>query len=142
MADSAKNENQVELGGDELFTTAETIFVDSLASGLSIADSADKAGFSYMTGRRYHKRPEIKAAVRERSREAIQAGARVLSQRSHGAAQALADMAEDKKDANPARVAACKAVLEIGLRVVEIDGMQERLEAVEAQLAASAKAGT
>jgi hypothetical protein len=56
MADSAKNENQVELGGDELFTTAETIFVDSLASGLSIADSADKAGFSYMTGRRYHKR--------------------------------------------------------------------------------------
>jgi hypothetical protein len=66
----------------------------------------------------------------------------VLSQRSHGAAQALADMAEDKKDANPARVAACKAVLEIGLRVVEIDGMQERLEAVEAQLAASAKAGT
>lgn len=135
MADAAKNENEIEPEGEDGLTGAELIFAEAMAGGSSIRDAAKEAGFSYMTGRRYSKRPEIKSLVREKSKEAIAAGARVLSKRAHGAAQSLADMADGTQDANPARVAACKAVLEIGLRVIEIDGMQERLEAVEAELA-------
>ena len=141
MQETPQNTSKNEQDDGDLFTAPELIFIDSIAAGLSVQASAEKSGFSYMTGRRYYKRPDIKRAIRERAAEAVQAGGRVLSQRASGAAKSLADMAEEKTDANPARVAACKAVLEIGIRIVEIDGMADRLEAVEAQLAANAKAG-
>lgn len=142
MVGESKNANKSEQDGEDTFTVPELIFIDSIAEGLSVQASAEKAGFSYMTGRRYYKRTDIKRAIREKAKEFIQAGARVLSQRAASAATSLADMASNREDPNPARVSACKAVLEIGIKIVEIDGMAERLEAVEAQLAAQAKAGT
>jgi hypothetical protein len=95
-----------------------------------------------MTGRRYSRRPEIRHAIRERAKEAVHAGALTLSRGAADASAALVLMSRDKDEANMPQIVACKAVIEFSLKVIEIDGMAERLEAVEAQLAANAKAGT
>lgn len=120
-------------------TTDEITFVDAMSSGSSIADAARKAGFSYMTGRRYNRRLDIKAAIRERAKECVHAGALTLTRGAAAASKALVAMAEGTEDPHPARVSACKAVLEIGLKTIEYDEMVSRLEALEA-LAGKTKA--
>jgi len=121
--------------GDDAFNARELAFIEALAEGATIREASSIADVPYSTARRWRKRPDIQAAIRERAREAVQAGTLSLGQGAAEAARSLRAIAKGKEPAEGPRVTACRAILEIGLRVVEGEEVSERLAAIEARLA-------
>lgn len=105
------------------------------AEGSTLREASTATGIPYRTCRRYRRLPEVQARIRELAREAIQAGTLSLGQGAAGAAKSLRAIAEGKEAAEGPRVSACRSILEIGLRVVELDDVQEQLDDIKAQLA-------
>lgn len=125
----------------EAFTTQEAAFVDALASGKTIREAAKANGIAYNTARRWRRRPEIQAAIRELARDAVQSGTLALGQGARVAAKTLRAIASGKAQASGPRVTACRAILEIGLRVLEVEELEERVAALEAKLTANTRGG-
>jgi hypothetical protein len=117
--------------GDDVFNARELAFIERLAEGQTIREASAVAGVPYTTARRWRRRPEIQAAIRERAREAVEAGTLSLGQGASAAAKALRAIASGKKPAEGPRVTACRAILEIGLRVLEVDKLTDRVERLE-----------
>jgi phage terminase small subunit len=116
---------------DEALDARELALVEGIASGQTIREASTVAGVPYTTARRWRRRPEIQAAIRERAREAVEAGTLSLGQGASAAAKTLRAIASGKKPAEGPRVTACRAILEIGLRVLEVDKLTDRVERLE-----------
>ncbi len=117
--------------GDDVFNARELAFIEKLAEGQTIREASKGARVAYNTARRWRKRADVQAAIRERAREAVQAGTLSLGQGASVAAKALRAIASGKKPAEGPRVSACRAILEIGLRVLEVDKLTDRVERLE-----------
>jgi polyhydroxyalkanoate synthesis regulator phasin len=120
---------------DDAFDTRELALIEGIASGQTIREASTVAGVPYTTARRWRRRPEIQAAIRERAREAVEAGTLSLGQGASTAAKTLRQIASGEATAEGPRVTACRAILEIGLRVLEVDELTDRVERLEQQLA-------
>jgi hypothetical protein len=123
-------------GGEDAFDAKELAFIEAIAAGGSIKSAAELAGFAYTTARRLRRRPDVIQAVRALAREAIQAGTLSLGQGAADAAKSLRAIATGDEAAEGPRVSACRSILEIGLRVVELEDVQEQLDEIKSQLAA------
>jgi hypothetical protein len=66
----------------------------------------------------------------------VEAGTLSLGQGASTAAKTLRAIASGDAQAEGPRVTACRAILEIGLRVLEVEELTDRVERLEAQLAA------
>jgi hypothetical protein len=119
---------------DEALDARELALVEGIATGQTIREASTAAGVPYTTARRWRRRPEIQAAIRERAREAVEAGTLSLGQGASTAAKTLRQIASGEATAEGPRVTACRAILEIGLRVLEVDELTDRVERLEAQL--------
>jgi hypothetical protein len=120
--------------GTDALNAKQTALVEALAAGMSLIEASTATGIAYRTCRRWRRRPEIKSAIREHARDAVQAGTLALGQGASTAAQTLRAIAAGKEAAEGPRVSACRAILEIGLRVLEVDELTERVEQLETQL--------
>jgi polyhydroxyalkanoate synthesis regulator phasin len=120
---------------DEAFDMRELALIEGIATGQTIREASTVAGVPYTTARRWRRRPEIQAAIRERAREAVEAGTLSLGQGASTAAKTLRQIASGEATAEGPRVTACRAILEIGLRVLEVDELTDRVERLEQQLA-------
>jgi hypothetical protein len=121
---------------DDAFDSRELALIEGVATGQTIREASTAAGVPYTTARRWRRRPDIQAAIRERAREAVEAGTLSLGQGASTAAKTLRAIASGDAQAEGPRVTACRAILEIGLRVLEVEELTDRVERLEAQLAA------
>jgi hypothetical protein len=120
--------------GDEVLNALELRFVDAIASGASLEDAAKVTGRSTRTLRRWKKRPEIAAAIKDRASEQVALGRAVLAAGMGRASHALVGMADGTTKAEPARVSAARAVVETTAKLVELEDVQTRLAELEARL--------
>jgi len=127
----------VEPEGDEVLNALELRFVELIASGTSYEDTGAQIGRSPRTCRRWMKRPEIAAAVKARANEQVSGARAILTSGMSRAARSLVEMSDGKTKAEPAKVAASKAVIESTTRLVEVEEIQNRLSEIEARLAAN-----
>ena len=119
----------------ETLDARELRFVDLVASGSTLGDAATAIGIGYRTARRWKKRPEIVSAIKDRASEQVALGRAVLAAGMGRAARSLVDMADGQAKAEPARVSAARAVVEVTARLVELETVNERLAQLEERLA-------
>ena len=79
--------------GDDVFNARELAFIERLAEGQTIREASKGARVAYNTARRWRKRADVQAAIRERAREAVQAGTLSLGQGASVAAKTLRGIA-------------------------------------------------
>ena len=133
VVDSGRSDASPPDGGD-VFSAQELKFIESQAKGRTIRESSKVATLSYTTARRWRKRPEIQAAIRERAREAVQCGTLALGQAASTAARTLKRVAVKGGPGDGPRVSAARAILEIGSKALEIEDIESRLNELENRL--------
>jgi hypothetical protein len=121
----------------EGLSAKEEAFVDAVAAGLSLKDGATTAGIGYRTAKRWHKRPEIAAAVRVRVSEGLAQARAVLASGASRAARSLVDMSDGKRPGYAPRVSAARAVVESASRLCEVQDLEARLAELETRLQAN-----
>jgi len=110
-------------------------FVSALVAGATVAEAAAAVGRSERTGRRWlADDAELRAAVNTATdsilRELV-VGSLGRCQRSMAAIEAIRDNPEA---ADYVRLGAAKALADYGLRLLELVGMSDRLQAIEREL--------
>lgn len=128
-------------GGDEqespeALNAVELRFVELIAAGVSYEDAGGQIGKSPRTCRRWAKRPEIKAAVRARALEQVTGARAILAAGMSRAARSLVDMSDGAREALGPKVAAARAVLDCAAAMVSLGDVLNRLEELEALVAA------
>ena len=105
--------------------------LQALLSTQTRREAAEQAGISESTLRRYFSDADFRAEYQECVSEII-ADATLLAQRSlRSSLETLRDISEDDTEPSSARIAACRSLLEYGLRLTEIRDLSERLEELE-----------
>lgn len=104
-----------------------------LLTAPSIKAAAEAAGCGERTLHRWLSEEEFGRAYQRARREAVRQAVAKLQQSASGAADALAEIAEDPAEKAPARVAAARAILELSIKAVELEDLEERITALEAR---------
>ena len=97
----------------------------------SRTDAARVCGLSTKTLQGYEKLPEFAEALERGRREALAEAAHRISAGYSTTVDALQDIVQDDSAADPARVAAARALLEYGLKFAEITDVNKRLDRLE-----------
>jgi transposase-like protein len=112
----------------------ELKFVDLSASGAAMEEMASKLGVTSRTLRRWKARPEVAAAIRARTNEAMALARATLASGANRAARELVDLAETAEP-DHARIAACVAVVSNATKLTEFSDLQTDLAEIREQLA-------
>lgn len=129
-------------GGQFLLSGKKAKAVELLAQGLSPSEVADKVGVSDRTVRRWVKRPEVAAALRELQQEALHGIARRLRALAQHATDALGHVLKSEDTPPAVRVSSARAVLEFVVRLEEIEKLrelEERIEGIEEKFTGGGK---
>ena len=114
--------------------SADEALLTALACGASVEAAAQKAGVSESTAYRRLKEPEFQQRLREVRADMVQRTGGMLTAAAGEAVKTL--LALQKDSVPPAtRLGAARAVLELGLKVRETAELEQRLAALEEQLA-------
>jgi DNA-binding MurR/RpiR family transcriptional regulator len=116
--------------GEKLTRKKEQAIVALLSKG-SIEEAAKAAGIGVATLWRWLQRPDFKEEYQKARRDAVAQAIGRLQQSCSKAVKTLEVVMDDGDAPASARVAAAKAVLDTALKAIEIDDIQQRLEALE-----------
>ena len=94
-------------------------------------EAAKAAGLSESALRRYKKDPEFQAEYRKRCNESLEAACTKAKSALPPAIERLNRIAQDDKQQPREQIAAARAVLEYGLRLIEANDFEQRLRALE-----------
>ncbi len=133
VAENGPAPDSEEEQGDAL-DSRELRFADLVASGSTLGDAATEIGIGYRTARRWKKRPAIASAIKDRASEQVALGRAVLAAGMGRASHALVQMADGTAPASAPRVSAARAVVEVTAKLVELEGVNERLAELESRL--------
>ena len=100
----------------------------------SRTEAARACGLSTKTLQGYEKLPEFADALERGRREALADAAHRMAAGYSDTVDALQAIVRDDAAADPARVAAARALLEYGLRFAEITDINKRLDKLEEML--------
>lgn len=100
----------------------------------SRTEAARVCGLSTKTLQGYEKLPEFADALERGRREALADAAHRMAAGYSDTVDALQAIVQDDSAADPARVAAARALLEYGLRFAEITDINKRLDKLEEML--------
>ena len=106
----------------------------ALACGATVEAAARQAGVSVSTAHRRLSDPDFRRQLQTVRAEMVQRTAGMLTAAAMESVKTLLEL-QQVATASPVRLGAAKAVLEIGIRLREIADLEERLAAVEQQLA-------
>ncbi len=106
--------------------------VAALLSEATIAAAAAKVGVTERTLHRWLDDPDFSEAYRAARREAVGQAISRLQQGSTHAVTVLFMLMADKSVSSSVRLRAAIAVLDFSLRAVELEDLQQRVEALEA----------
>jgi len=107
--------------GEEL-TPTQVLFVECLIQGMSISECAEKVERSERSLQYWRKMPKVRAALRDAYDVGLARARAHLSNRAMDVAQALTKMGTGEADADPAGVSACRASLEMAIKLGEYAG--------------------
>jgi hypothetical protein len=115
-------------------TVAELKFVDLSAKGDAMESMAQELGVCSRTLRRWKRRPEVAAAIRDRTTEAMSLARAVLAAGANRAARELEELCVSATP-DAARIAACKAVIENATKLAELEDLKAELAEIKTALA-------
>ena len=107
--------------------------IAALLAKPTIEAAAEALGINPVTVHRWLAEPAFTEAYRAARRAAVQQAVTRLQQVSGGAVAVLVQVMADKDNPASTRVSAAKTVLEFSFRAVELDELEARIAALEAQ---------
>lgn len=107
--------------------------IAALLAEPTIKAAAEALGIGERTLHTWLSEEAFEREYRRVRREAVRQAVARLQRSAAGAADALAEIAEDPNERAPARVAAARAILELSIRAVELEDLEERITALEAR---------
>ena len=114
-------------------TAKQSAFVAALFTAPTAEAAALAVGVSVRTARRWVRLPAIRAAILEAQRQALTLATRRAVGAMAGALATLEAMHGDPDNAPGARVAAARAILDSGPRLLDLADIEARLAALEAK---------
>ena len=108
--------------------------IAALLTEPTLQAAADRAGISYTTLWRYMQQDDFQRAYRSARRDALAQATARLQAVATEAVEALRDVLNNARYSPYARVQAAKAILDLAYRASEIEDVQDRIVALEAQL--------
>ena len=115
-------------------TPNQTKALAALLTCKSRTDAARVCGLSTKTLQGYEKLPEFADALERGRREALADAAHRISAGYADTVDALQAIVRDDAAADPARVAAARALLDYGLKFAELTDINKRLDRLEGML--------
>ena len=119
-------------GGDR--KNADPILIAALAGGATNLDAARQAGIGEKTVYRRLEDPAFRRQVAEARSAMVARAVGTLADASSAAAATLRRLLD--ADSETVRLGACRAILELGVKLRETEELEQRLAAVEEQQAA------
>ena len=107
--------------------------VQALISCDTIDEACKESGVTRSTMYRYLKEPLFKKELKIAKRQLINRAILRLQQTCGDATRALAEICRNKDAPASARVSAAKEILSSALKSIELEGIEERIKAVEEQ---------
>jgi len=120
-------------------TLAQEKAIVALMAEPSIARAAQACGVHERTIHRWLETPVFMSAYRRARREAFSHAIALTQRYAPLAVQTLAKVMSDDSAPHSARVQAATSLLRFGRDGIELDDLQERIEALEAQMAPQQK---
>ena len=115
-------------------TPNQTKALAALLTCKSRTDAARVCGLSTKTLQGYEKIPEFSEALERGRREALADAAHRIAAGYSNTVDALQALVQDDAAADPARVAAARALLEYGLKFAELTDINKRIDRLEKML--------
>lgn len=126
--------NRPRMAGDgRKLTAAQERAITALLSERSIQAAADASGIAYRTLSRWLSSEPFATEYRTRLDLLVEGAAAEIRQALSGAVETLRTICEDASASPGYRISAARALLEAGLRYVELTDILRRLEALEAE---------
>ena len=116
--------------GAKLPRKAEEAIAALLRFG-TIEQAAESIGVAEVTLRRWLKDPGFRSAYQEARRQVVEHATAQLQQLSNSLTKTLKAIEKDEKAPPSARVVACRTVLELAQRGVEMEELVSRVEVLE-----------
>ena len=115
-------------------TRKQEAAVSALLGRPTISEAASEAGISESTLHRWLKDDAFQAAYRAARRQVVQQAIGHLQRACTAAVAVLMQVMADKESPASARVSAARTILEHSFKAVEIEEIEQRLDAVEQTL--------
>jgi len=124
--------NETDAGGDgRKRPRKQDDFIEAMLSHSSVESAAAAAGISRATAFRWLQHQDVIQKLRQARQQAWSRAMAQVQEAAPEAVAALRKILHEAENESP-RVAAAKTILELGLRVVEIGDIEQRLEKLEA----------
>lgn len=120
-------------GHGEKLSRKQEALISALLLAPTLADAAHTAGIGEVTAWRWLKDPAFQTAYREARRAVVQQAITQVQRATGDAVETLRSVMQDTTAPASARVAAAKAVLETAFKAVEVEDLEARVVALEAQ---------
>jgi hypothetical protein len=121
------------VGHGEKLTRKQEALISALLNEDTIDAAAKTVGIGVMTAYRWLKDPDFRAVYREARREVVEHAITHVQQATGEAVQTLRDIMADVVAPASARVSASRTMLELAIKVVEVQDLDARIAALEAQ---------
>jgi hypothetical protein len=121
-------------GHGEKLTRKQEQAISALLLHPTLAKAAEACGVSEKTLWRWLQCPEFQQAYRQARREAVSQAIARLQRITAKAVDTLEGVMADAEAPAPAKVTACRVVLEVAVKAVELDDLQSRIEELERNL--------
>jgi hypothetical protein len=128
-------------GHGEKLSRRQEQAIAALLTAPTIGEAAQAAGISEPTLWRWLQRDDFQAAYRHARREAVSQAIAHLQRVSGEAVETLRAVMTDAEKPAGARVTAARAVLELAIKAVEIEGLEARIADLEERLTAEHSQG-
>ena len=120
-------------GHGEKLSRKQDTFISALLTTPTLADAAHTVGIGEVTAWRWLKEPTVQTAYRE-VRRAVVTQAIAQVQRATGeAVETLRAVMQDPEAPASAKVSAARTILETAVKAVELEDLEARIAALEAQ---------
>lgn len=110
--------------------SADSALVATLAAGSTVQEAAKQAGVSQRTAYRRLSDPRFRRRVAEARADMLACAVGALAEASTEAAATLRRLLE--ADSETVRLGACRAILELGVRLRESEQLEQRIATLEA----------
>jgi predicted site-specific integrase-resolvase len=121
------------VGHGEKLTRKQEALIGALLNEDTIDAAAKTVGIGIMTAYRWLKDPGFRAVYREARREVVEHAITHVQQATGEAVQTLRDVMGDVMAPASARVSASRTVLDLAIKVVEVQDLEARIAALESQ---------
>ena len=119
---------------EDVLTGKKLKAIEALIACDTIDEACKDSGITRSTMYRYLKEPLFEKELKAAKRQLINRAILRLQQTCGDATRTLAEICRDKQAPPSSRVSAAKEILSSSLKSIELEGIEERIEAIEQRL--------